>query len=196
MPGALDSTWASPCGNTMRSPSSRWIGGSPTTCPQHEPRAIGVLDHALGSWHYRRRDLARRRRLRHPRRAQVEVEYTAPVRRTERSTSDRTSADMPARGAPDALGIPFGRRGMLFAHLDGLPSKSDARAWLQHHISHSVDVPRNAAWLVSKDERNDTCCIARVRHTAADRDHQTREGACRAPRRRSPCSRSRRERAH
>jgi hypothetical protein len=83
---------------------------------------------------------------------------------------------------------------MLFAHLDCLPSKSDARTWLQHHISHSVDVPRNAAWLASKDQPNDTCCIAGVRRTAADRDHHTREGACRAPRRRSPCSRSRRER--
>ena len=39
IPGALDKTCASPWGNTMRSPSCRSIGSSPTTCPQHVPRA-------------------------------------------------------------------------------------------------------------------------------------------------------------
>ena len=135
----------------MRSPSSRRIGGSPTTCPQHEPRAIrwysitrwapGITIAAIsrdGGASATHGELSSKSK------------YTAPVRRTERSTSDRTSADMPARVRAGRLGIPFGRRGRSFAHLDGLPSESDARAWLQHHISHSVDVPRNAAWLVSE----------------------------------------------
>jgi hypothetical protein len=40
IPGALESTWGSPLGNMMRSPSPRRTGSAPTAWPQHEPRAI------------------------------------------------------------------------------------------------------------------------------------------------------------
>ena len=38
MPGALDITWASPCGNRTMSPVATRTGVSPTTAPQHVPR--------------------------------------------------------------------------------------------------------------------------------------------------------------
>ena len=103
IPGALDSTCASPCGNTIRSPSLRRIGGSPTTCPQHAPRAIrwysitrwapGITIAAIsrdGGASATHGDVSSKSK------------YTAPVRRTDRSTFDRTSAGTPAARAPDA----------------------------------------------------------------------------------------------
>ncbi len=40
IPGALESTWPSPCGNTMKSPSLRRIGSWPIALPHAVPRAI------------------------------------------------------------------------------------------------------------------------------------------------------------
>ena len=40
MPGVLERTCASPCGKTIMSPSRSRIGGCPTACPQHVPRAM------------------------------------------------------------------------------------------------------------------------------------------------------------
>ena len=85
----------------MRSPSPRRMGASPTACPQHVPRAIkwysmtrwapGITlsaisrDSGASATHG---ELSSRSK------------YTAPLRRTARSTSESTSAVMrPLRGS-------------------------------------------------------------------------------------------------
>ena len=150
IPGALESTCGSPCGNTIRSPSlqpDRRLahGISPA-------RATGdqvIFDDPLGARHHDRRDLARRRSLRHPRRAQLEVE----VHRAGQADGTQDVGQDISRRASCRAGravIRFGRRSRSFVHLEGLPGESDARAWLQHHTSHTVDLPRNLARRVSK----------------------------------------------
>ena len=92
IPGALESTCASPCGNTIKSPSCRRIGSFPTACPQHVPRAIkwysitrcapGITFAAIsrdGGASATQGELSSKSK------------YTEPVSLTARSTSERTS---------------------------------------------------------------------------------------------------------
>src|SRR3954447_17655276 len=92
IPGALESTCASPCGNTIRSPSARRIGSFPTACPQQPPRAIkwysitrwapGITFPAIsrdGGASATQGELSSKSK------------YTEPVSLTARSTSESTS---------------------------------------------------------------------------------------------------------
>jgi hypothetical protein len=115
-----------------------------------------VFNDALRTRHDNRRDLSRRRRLRDPRRAQLEVEVdgTRQANRTKYVREDiGSSADATRVGRAV---IQFGRTGKSVVHRDGLPSQSDARAWQQHDISHTLDVPRNVARRASREPRMTT----------------------------------------
>jgi hypothetical protein len=93
----------SPCGNTMGSPSARWDRRLADDVPQHEPRAIRW--YSITRW-ARGITLAAISRDGGASATHGELssksKYTAPVRRTERSTSDRTSAATPTPCGSDA----------------------------------------------------------------------------------------------
>ena len=117
VPGALDRTCASPCGNRSRSPSRNRIGGSPADPrPARALRDDVVLDDPLGAGHHHPGDVSRRRRVERPRRAQreVEVHRARETHRAQHVGEDvgalwRSSTDEP-QGNPDATLMALGRR--------------------------------------------------------------------------------------
>ncbi len=81
-----------------------------------------VFDDPLGARHHFRRNLPRRRRLHHPRRAQVEVE----VHRI-RSDGPRETRLRGRQVTPDLVNRTA--RGRSASLADGRPNKSDSRSW-------------------------------------------------------------------
>jgi hypothetical protein len=101
-----------------------------------------VFDHPLGARHHDRRDFARWRRRRDPRRTQLEVEVDRPGQ-THRAKHVREDVGRPAAvGCGGRASIQTGRSSRSLTHLAFWSSDSDARTWQHHHTAGSVNVPR------------------------------------------------------
>ena len=83
-----------------------------------------------GARHHLRGNLPRRRRLRHPRRAQFEVEVHR-TGQTDRAKHVREDVSLHAdTSCAGRAGIRFGRRSRPASLADGRLDKSDACSWL------------------------------------------------------------------
>ena len=116
--------------------TDRWLADD--VSPARAPRDQVVLDDALGARHHRLRDLARRRRLRHPRRAQLEVEVHRAAQ-ADRAKHVREHVSGHARSfARRTRGHPVRTSGQVGRALRTGGKRIGRCAWLRHHTARSV----------------------------------------------------------
>ena len=105
-----------------------------------------VLDDALGARDHHRRDLVRRRRFRHPRRAQLEVEVhrAGQADRTKDVRQDISGGSSAVPRRTPGHAVRTNGQVVRCIRMACKANRSLAHG-CKHHTSHSVDLPRNPA---------------------------------------------------